>query len=254
MVRVLIVDDEPVARRRLRRLLRLASDVAVVGECGDGVTALEMIRELSPDVVLLDVQMPELDGFGLLQAMSPEEIPVIIFVTAYDRYALRAFEVHALDYVLKPVEAERLTTAVARARARLEERKGTRLDERILSLLETLAPDRKHLTRIPVRTEGRVHVLDLADVDWIGAADNYVTLHAGPREYLIRDTMGRLERELDPDRFVRVHRSSIVQIDRVRELLPDFHGDFTLVLKTGTTLTLSRGYRAKLEAVLGREL
>ena len=124
----------------------------------------------------------------------------------------------------------------------------------MLALLQALAPDRKYLTRVPVRTEGRVHVLDLADVDWISAADNYVTFHVGHREYLIRDTMGRLERELDPDRFVRVHRSSIVQIDRVRELLPDFHGDFTLVLKNGTELTLSRGYRAKLEALLGRGL
>jgi two-component system, LytTR family, response regulator len=253
-IRVLIVDDEPVARRRLRRLLRSATDVVIAGECGDGATALDMIRELSPDVVLLDVQMPELDGFELLQTMSPEEIPVIIFVTAYDQYALRAFEVHALDYVLKPVEADRLATAISRARVRLAARTDARLDERMLALLETLAPGRKHLTRIPVRTEGRVHVLDLADVDWIGAADNYVTLHVGPREYLIRDTMGRLERELDPDRFIRVHRSSIVQIDRVRELLPDFHGDFTLVLKNGTELTLSRGYRAKLEAVLGRGL
>ena len=253
-LRVLIVDDEPVARRRLRRLLRAIADVAVAGECGDGATALDMIRELSPDIVLLDVQMPELDGFALLQAMSPEEIPVVIFVTAYDQYALRAFEVHALDYVLKPVEAERLATAISRARVRVEERQGVRVDDRVLALIETLAPGRKHLTRIPVRTEGRVHVLDLADVDWIGAADNYVTLHAGSREYLVRDTMGRLERELDPERFVRVHRSSIVQIDRVRELLPDFHGDFTLVLKNGTTLTLSRGYRPKLEAVLGRAL
>ena len=252
-LRVMIVDDEPVARRRLRRLARSA-DVTVIGECGDGVEAIEMIREMTPDVVLLDVQMPELDGFGLLQSMSPEEIPVIIFVTAHDRYALRAFEVHALDYLLKPVEAERLATALERARVRLEERKGARVDDRVLALLKTLAPERKHLTRIPVRTEGRVQVLDLADVDWIGAADNYVTLHAGGREYLVRDTMGRLERELDPDRFVRVHRSSIVQIDRVKELIPDFHGDFTLVLKSGTRLTLSRTYRAKVEALLGREL
>ena len=150
-LRVLIVDDEPVARRRLRRLLRAIADVVVAGECGDGATALDMIRELSPDIVLLDVQMPELDGFALLQAMSPEEIPVVIFVTAYDQYALRAFEVHALDYVLKPVEAERLATAISRARVRVEERQGVRVDDRVLALIETLAPGRKHLTRIPVR-------------------------------------------------------------------------------------------------------
>ena len=253
-VRTLIVDDEPVARRRLRRLAKAIEDVSVVGECGDGVEALEMIREIRPDVVLLDVQMPEVDGFGLLQAMSPEEMPVIIFVTAYDQYALRAFEVHALDYLLKPVEPERLAAAIAHARARLVERSGVRVDDRVLALLRAIAPERKYLSRIPVRTEGRVHVLDLADVDWIGAADNYVTFHAGNREYLVRDTMGRLERELDPDRFVRVHRSSIVQIDRVKDLIPDFHGDFTLVLKTGSRLTLSRTYRAKVEALLGRAL
>ena len=253
-MRVLIVDDEPVARRRLRRLLRGTPDVVIAGECGDGVTALEMIRALDPDVVLLDIQMPEVDGFGVLQAMSSDEIPVIVFVTAYDQYALRAFEVHALDYVLKPVEADRLGVAIARARTRLQERKGARMDARVMALLESLTPNRRYLSRIPVRTEGRVQVLDLADVDWIGAADNYATLHVGPREYLIRDTMERLERELDPDRFVRIHRSTIVQIDRVRELLPDFHGDFTVVLRSGTTLALSRGYRAKLEALLGRGL
>jgi two-component system LytT family response regulator len=252
-MRVVIVDDEPVARRRLRRLLRFVPEAAVIGEAGDGAAALDVIREVTPDVVLLDVQMPELDGFALLQAMSPDEIPVIIFVTAYDQYALRAFEVHALDYLLKPVDAERLATAMSRARLRLHERKGM-TDERVIALLQAMAPGRRHLTRIPVRTEGRVHLLDLTDVDWISAADNYVTLHAGPREYLVRDTMGRLERELDPDAFVRIHRSTIVRVERVRELLPDFHGDFTVVLKNGTELTLSRGYRPKLEALLGREL
>ena len=251
-LRTLIVDDEPVARRRLRRLLRAIDGVTIVGECGDGATAIDVIRETTPDVVLLDVQMPELDGFGVLQAMSPEEIPVVIFVTAHDQYALRAFDVHALDYLLKPVVAERLQTAMARARTRIEERQGTSVDARVLALLQTLAPERKFLTRIPVRREGRVQVLDLADVDWIGAADNYVTLHAGTREYLVRDTMGRLERELDPDRFVRIHRSAIVQVDRIRELVPDFHGDFTLVLKNGTELTLSRTFRPKVEALLGR--
>jgi two-component system LytT family response regulator len=253
-IRVVIVDDEPVARRRLRRLLRAVPDAVVVGEAGDGVFAIDMIREVMPDVVLLDVQMPELDGFAMLQAMSSAEIPVVIFVTAYDQYALRAFEVHALDYVLKPVDAERLATAMSRARVRLQQRKGANVDERVLALLQSIAPGRKYLTRIPVRTEGRVQLLELAEVDWISAADNYVTLHVGAKEYLVRDTMGRLERELDPETFVRVHRSSIVRVDRVRELLPDFHGDFTLVLKTGAQLTLSRSYRAKLEALLGRAL
>ena len=256
-LRTLIVDDEPVARRRVRRLLRLDPEVQIVGECGDGAAAVDAVRTLSPDLVLLDVQMPELDGFSTLQALSPDEIPVVIFVTAFDRYALRAFDVHALDYLLKPVDGERLAVALGRARARVAERRShasVALDERLAGLLRELAGERRYLTRLPVRSQGRLVIVDLSDVDWIAAADNYVTLHAGDQQHLLRDTMGRLERELDPDRFVRIHRSSIVRIDRIKELLPDFHGDYTLILKNGTRLTLSRTYRAKVEAVLGREI
>jgi two-component system LytT family response regulator len=261
-IRTLIVDDEPVARRRLRRLLRSAADVDIIGECADGAAAVESVRVLGPDLVLLDVQMPELDGFGVLQNLaSPEpgqtrreQMPDVIFVTAHDRYAVRAFEVHALDYLLKPVDADRLGKALDRARGRLLERQRVPVDPRLLALLQDLAAERRYLTRIPVKADGRILVVDLAEVDWIGAADNYVVLHAGPREHLLRDTMGRLERELDPERFVRIHRSAIVQIDRVRELVSDFHGDFEVALRDGTRLTLSRSYRAKVEAALGREI
>lgn len=253
-MRTLIVDDEPVARRRLRRLLRAERDVEIAGECADGATAVETIRTTAPDLVLLDVQMPELDGFHVLQALGDTRMPDVIFVTAYDRYAVRAFEVHALDYLLKPVDAGRLGRALERARARLAERQRGPVDPRLLALLQDLGAERRYLTRIPVKAEGRVLVIDLADVDWIGAADNYVTLHAGAREHLLRDTMGRLERELDPERFVRIHRSAIVQLDRIRELVSDFHGDFEVVLRDGTRLTLSRSYRAKVEAALGREI
>ena len=256
------MDDEPVARRRLRRLLRTAPDVDVVGESADGAAAVEAVRALTPDLVLLDVQMPELDGFGVLQNLARAEpggkgrtqMPEVIFVTAHDRYAVRAFEVHALDYLLKPVDADRLARALEHARVRLLERQRAPVDPRLLALLQDLAAERRYLTRIPVKSEGRVLVVDLADVDWVGAADNYVILHAGPREHLMRDTMGRLERELDPDRFVRIHRSAIVQIDRIRELVSDFHGDFEVVLRDGTRLTLSRSYRAKVETALGREI
>jgi len=253
-LRTLIVDDEPVARRRMRRLLRADRDVEIVGESGDGAEAVEAIRASVPDLVLLDVQMPELDGFGVVRALTPEQMPEIIFVTAHDRYAVRAFEVHALDYLLKPVDPERLAAALARARTRLVERRKATLDPRLLALLEDLASGRRYLTRLPVKSEGRVLVVDLDDVDWIGAADNYVTLHVGREQHLVRETMGRLERELDPDRFVRIHRSAIVQIDRIAELRPDFHGEFAVRLRDGTTLTLSRTYRAKVEAALGREL
>lgn len=253
-IRTLIVDDEPVARRRLRRLLRPERDVEIVGECADGATAVDTIRTMAPDLVLLDVQMPELDGFHVLRALGQARMPDVIFVTAHDRYAVRAFEVHALDYLLKPVNADRLGRALERARARLTARQQGPVDPRLLALLQDLAAERRYLTRLPVKSEGRVLVVDLADVDWIGAADNYVTLHAGSREYLLRDTMGRLERELDPEQFVRIHRSAIVRLDRIRELVSDFHGDFEVVLRDGARLTLSRSYRAKVETALGREI
>ena len=253
-LRLLMADDEPVALRRMRRLLRPAGDIEIVGECGDGASAVEAIRELKPDIVLLDVQMPELDGFGVVQALGAETLPAIIFVTAYDRYALRAFDVHALDYVLKPVDQERLLLALDRARTRITTHRHQTMDARMVALLEDLTVQRRYLMRVPVRSERGVRVVDLADVDLISAADNYVTLHVSGRGYLLRDTMIRLERQLDPTRFVRIHRSTIVQVDRIRELLPAFHGDYTVVLKDGTKLTLSRGYRPRVEEVLGRQL
>jgi len=252
-MRVLIVDDEPVARRRLRRLLRAHNDVTVAGECGDGALAVEMIGTEKPDLVLLDVQMPELDGFQVLRELSPPPMPEVVFVTAHDQYALRAFEVHALDYLLKPVQADRLALAIQHVRARIADRRQSS-DPRILALLETLAPAAKRLSRIPVRSGERLLMIDLREVDWIGAADNYVILHAGDKAHAIRETMNRLEQQLDPQRFIRIHRSTIVQIDRVRELIPDFHGDMVVVLKDGSRLTLSRGNKRKLEAMLGWNL
>jgi two-component system LytT family response regulator len=243
-LRVLIVDDEPVARRRLRRLLRGMPEIEVAGEAGDGRTAVTAIRALEPDVVLLDVQMPEMDGFEVLRETAGGSLPAVIFITAFDRYALRAFEVHALDYLLKPVSGDRLAGAIARARTRITERRGAAFDPRVLALLNDLAAGRRFLTRLPVKSGGKLLVIALADVDWIQAADNYVTLHAGAERFVARETMGRLERELDPERFVRIHRSVIVQVDRIKELRPDFHGDFTVVLRTGARVPLSRTYRA----------
>jgi len=253
-IRVLIVDDEPVARRRIRRLLRDERDVEVAGEAGDGRSAVAAIRSLTPDLVLLDVQMPEMDGFDVVQALGADDVPVCIFVTAFDRYALRAFDVHALDYLLKPIDGPRLQRAIARARTRIAERHGARLDPNVLSLLNDLSAGRRFLTRFPVRTGGRLVLIDLAEVDCITAADNYVSLHVGTQHYLARETMNRLEQELDPARFIRIHRSTIVAVDRVKEMVPDFHGDFAVTLKDGTRLTLSRSYRARMEKALGRPL
>lgn len=253
-IRVIVADDEPPARARLKRLLADHADVRIVGECGDGASTVQAVEALDPDLVLLDIQMPELGGFEVLQALDVTRLPAIIFVSAFDRYALRAFQVHALDYVLKPVEADRLNEALAHARLRLAERRATAASAGVAGLLRELAQRQPHLSRVPVRSEGRVLVIDLADVDWIGAADNYVTLHVGAREHLVRDTIANLDRRLDPGRFVRIHRSAIVQIDRIAEMVPDFHGDFRIRLKHGTELALSRTFRARVEERFGRRL
>jgi two-component system, LytTR family, response regulator len=249
---VVIVDDEPPARARLKRLLAAYPDVQIVNECGDGASAVHAIESALPDLVLLDIQMPELDGFDVLQSLELPRLPEIIFVSAFDHYALRAFRVHALDYVLKPVEGDRLAEALTHARLRLADRQAP--DGALAGLLRELSADRPRLSRIPVRSEGKVRVVDVAHVDWIGAADNYAALHCGPREFLIRETIARLEQRLDPAQFVRIHRSTIVRIDRIAELLPDLHGDFQVKLTSGATLSLSRTYRPRLEERFGRRL
>jgi two-component system LytT family response regulator len=250
-LRVLLVDDEAVAGRRIQRLLAAEPDVAVVGECADGATAVGAIEALRPDLVFLDVQMPELDGFEVVQALAPAVLPAIVFVTAFDRYALRAFDIHAIDYLLKPFTAERFRTALARARARLERRAA---DPGLAALVAELRDRARYLSRIPVRAAGRILLVDLAAIDWMEAADNYVRLHAGRSEYLVRDTLGALERRLDPRRFARIHRSAIVQIDRVAELRSATHGDLEVRLRDGTRLTLSRTWRNRLERALGQGL
>jgi two-component system, LytTR family, response regulator len=246
-VRTLIVDDEAPARRRVRRLLGAEAGLAIVGECGDGETALALIARDRPDLVFLDVQMPEKDGFEVVKALQPADLPAILFVTAHDRYALRAFDVHAVDYLLKPFSAERFRTALARARERIARRVE---DPGLRTLAATLRTQPAYLTRVPVRTGGRTVFVDLAAVDWMDAADNYVRLHVKQREYLVRETLASLEAQIDPDRFVRVHRSAIVQIDRVAEIRPQSHGDAELVLDEGTRVAVSRTWRERLQGAL----
>jgi len=251
MIRCLIVDDEPVARRRIRRLLKTEADIAVVGESGDGRAAIEAIRMLQPDLVFLDVQMPEADGFAVVRALG-DAMPVVVFVTAFDQYALGAFEVHALDYLLKPFNRTRFLHTVSRAREHLA--RGRMAESQLMGFIGELQTGKRHLTRFVVRAAGRLLLVDAGQVDWIEAADNYAVLHVGAATHTVRETMADLAGELDPERFVRIHRSTIVQIDRVRELLPAFHGDFVVVLRDGTRLDMSRSHRPDVEAVLGRSL
>ena len=254
-MRVVVADDEPLARRRMMRLLREHDDeVDVVGLCETGAEAVEAIRETHPDLVFLDVQMPELDGFEVLERVGGE-LPAVVFVTAHDRYALRAFEVHALDYLLKPFDVERFNQALARGRTQVE-RQGEGAPAGLAALLEQLARERGYaqpaprarrwMDRVMVKARGRVEFVRTADIDWIEAEGNYVRLHAGKKAWLVREKIGALEERLDPDAFLRVHRSSIVQVDRMAELHPMVAGDGILVLRDGTQVKLSRGYRRRL--------
>ena len=252
MIRVLIVDDEPIARRGIRQQLRGEADLEVIGECGDGAAAVDAITELAPDLVFLDIQMPEVGGFDVVEAIGVARMPAVVFVTAYDEHALRAFEVHAVDYVLKPIDRHRFRTAVERARRRLAHAPGQQLEERELSLDRRIAaalgelgrPAHDYAKRLAIKGDGRVILVDVDEVDRLESAGNYVEVHSGARHHLVRETMASLEARLDPARFVRVSRSSIVNAARVRELQPMFNGDFVVVLRDGTKVAGSRRYRA----------
>jgi len=246
-LRVLIVDDEAVARRRVRRLLANEADVVVAGECGDGGSAVQAIARDGPDVVFLDVQMPELDGFEVVQSIAAAERPWIVFVTAFDRYALRAFDVHAIDYLLKPFSRERFSLALGRARDRLEHRVA---NGEMAALLEHLRKTPRHPARVAVRTADRLVVVGWRDVDWIEAADNYVKLHVGEKTHILRETLASIEKQLDPARFARIHRSAIVELDRIAEMHPASHGDVDVVLRNGTRRPLSRTHRDRAERAL----
>ncbi|HXG48362.1 MAG TPA: LytTR family DNA-binding domain-containing protein [Methylomirabilota bacterium] len=252
-IRVVFADDEPLARDRLRRLLAQEPDVEIVAECADGVSAVAALREHSPDLALLDVQMPELDGFGVVASLEAARRPEIIFVTAHDQFALRAFEVHAVDYLLKPFDTERFQAALRRARERIRQKKSGDLNDRLSSLLNEVRSEARSADRLAIKSGGRVLFLKIDDIDWIEAADNYVNLHLGPESHLHRETMSSLESRLPAGRFMRISRSSIVNVDRIKELQPLFHGEYAVILRNGTRLTLSRGYRDNLQQLLGQE-
>jgi two-component system LytT family response regulator len=255
-IRTVIVDDEPLARERLGKLLREESDIEIIARCGNGREAISVIKAQKPELVFLDIQMPELDGFGVVSELQGLVSPTFIFVTAHDRFALRAFEVHALDYLLKPFDRERFQTALDRARRQIREAQSGALNERLSTLLADIKEARarpKYADRVAVKSDGRVLFFRTDEIDWVEAADNYVNLHIGNDAYLHRETLTSLEGALPPQKFLRISRSTIVNVERIKELQPMFHGDYVVILRNGTRLTLSRNYREKLNHLLGKD-
>ena len=250
-IRALIVDDEPHARARVRELLSRETDVEVAGECGNGRDAIAVIRRDRPDLVFLDVRMPGIGGFGVLDAIDPAQTPAVVFVTAFDEFAVRAFEVHALDYLLKPFDRPRFLQSLDRAREAVQRRRSGGIDERLAGLLAKLDAGDRYLRRLLVKTGSRSVLLRTEEIDWLEAAANYVRVHVGRERHLLRETMTALEGRLDPARFARIHRSTMVNLDRVRELEPYFHGEWLVRLADGTRLSLSRTYRDRLQDRLG---
>lgn len=248
-LRVLIVDDERPAREKLRRFVGADPEVGAILEAAGGVLAVEAVRLESPDIMFLDVQMPDLDGFGVVDALAPEELPHIVFVTAFDRYAVRAFDVHAVDYLLKPFDADRLARALARAKDAVRARRAAEREPEVHRLMETLHQERKlaPLERVLVEQGERVVLLPVSEIDWLEAHRNYVRLHARAQAFRVRTPIGALESRLDPAKFVRIGRSTMVAVDRIAELLPTGHGDYEVRLTTGRRLVLSRRYRDRLE-------
>jgi two-component system LytT family response regulator len=251
-IRAAIVDDEPLARLRIRNLLSEEPDVSIVAECANGKDAIETLEESPPDLLFLDIQMPEIDGFDVLQAIGVDRVPVVIFVTAYDQFALRAFEAHALDYLLKPFDDERFGAALQRARERIRQHQGGDLDRRLQTLLENVRGEHSYLRRLVVPSGHRSIFVRTEHIDWIEAERNYVRLHVGGKAHLLRENITRMAATLDPDMFCRIHRSTIVNVDRIQSVEPLFHGEYQLTLHDGTKLTSGRSYRRGLHAVMGK--
>lgn len=245
----LLVDDEPLAREGLRMLLARDPEFSAIYDAKNGYEAVEGIRTLRPDLVFLDVQMPEMDGFAVVQEVGGGQMPAVVFVTAHDRYAIQAFEINAIYYLLKPVTEERFAKALARAKARLGSRPADEASRQILSLLETIASPPRSLKRLAVRSAGKTVFVDVEEIDWIEAAENYVQLHAGRAEHLLHVTMNTLEKSLDPELFLRIHRSVIVNVRRIKELQPFMHGEYVITLANGVRLQSGRMYNEKLKAL-----
>lgn len=275
-IRTLVIDDEPAARRGVAMLLERDPDILVIGEAASGKEAVRKILEEKPDLVFLDVQMPELNGFKVLEAIGGQHVPAVIFVTAYDQHALQAFDVNAVDYLLKPFEDDRFWAAVRRAKAEIVRRQTDALSNKLSHLLDYLqtskqpeaaaapapaaaaasATPTETITRdrILLKSGGEIYFLKADEIDWIEAEGDYMKFHAGGRVHLLRETMGNLESRLDPKRFIRIHRSTIVNIDRVKKLSPSFAGEYAVILHDGTKLRLSRGYHDRLQELMRNSL
>lgn len=252
-IRALIVDDEPLGRELVRHMLAAHRDVAIVGECANGEQALAALKRHAPQLVFLDIRMPRLDGMALLQRIEPNPQRLIVFITAHDGYAIKAFEAHAFDYLLKPFDQERFDHTLARVRARFEELAAAQLGKSVRHLLAgPVAAPNAAPERIIIRESGRVYFVGVPDIEWLEASGNYVALHvAGGKSHLVHDTMANLAARLDPARFVRIHRSTIVRIDRIKELQPHFNGEFVVIMKDDTRLKLSRSYLETARTALG---
>ena len=255
-IRALLVDDEPIARRGIRQQLQSEKDVEIIGECSNGQEAVAAIRQQDPDLVFLDVQMPLLNGFGVVEAIGVEHLPAVVFVTAYDEHAIRAFEVNALDYLLKPIDHQRFQKTLSRVRDQLHQSNGKQLRKQLTELLTHLdraqqpTAESQFLERVVIRENERVLILPVNEIDWINSHGNYIQIHTRGRPHLQRETMDGIERKLDPQKFVRLRRSTIVNIEQVKELKPLFNGEYAVMLKNGPELTSSRRYRKRLDVLL----
>lgn len=251
MIRTMVVDDEPLAREGIRLLLAQDRDFEIVAECENGLQALELLPQLRPDLLFLDIQMPEMSGFDLARSFDPEEMPLLVFVTAHDEFAVDAFETHALDYVLKPVVAERFAQTLKRIKIRLQEKQSGEMSEKLMQIVYDLkAAGPVYAERIPIRSSERIYFVPVDEIDWVESADYYAILHTGKKTHLIRESLTSLAARLDPRKFRRIHRSSIVNLERIKELRPHFQQEYQVILQDGTILKLGPSYRAALKDFL----